>query len=134
MQIYCKSDNKYHYKNELPTKVSQLENDEGYLKEHQSLENYVTKDDAFSSDFNDLINASDISTLVTQEALDTKADKSEIPDITGLATEEYVDNAIASVGGGNAATVNGFSIERKTQEEYDALAVKDPNILYIIVE
>ena len=27
----------------IPTKVSQLENDEGYLKEHQSLDNYATK-------------------------------------------------------------------------------------------
>lgn len=30
---------------ELPTKVSQLENDEGYLKEHQSLEGYAKKDE-----------------------------------------------------------------------------------------
>lgn len=28
---------------EVPTKVSQLENDEGYLKEHQSLEGYATE-------------------------------------------------------------------------------------------
>jgi hypothetical protein len=58
----------------------------------------VTKDAAFSGDYNDLINAPDVSTFVTQEVLDTKADKSEIPDITGLATEtwvaEYVNEAV----------------------------------------
>ena len=30
-------------------------------------------------------------------------------------------------------TTSGFSIQLKSQEEYDALAVKDPNTLYIIV-
>lgn len=30
---------------EVPTKVSELENDSGYLTEHQSLENYITKKD-----------------------------------------------------------------------------------------
>ena len=45
----------------LPTKTSQLENDSNFLTEHQSLENYVTKDDAFSGDYNDLTNAPNIS-------------------------------------------------------------------------
>jgi hypothetical protein len=71
----------------LPTKTSQLENDSNFLTEHQSLENYVTKDEL-----------PDVSTFATQEALDTKADKSEIPDLTGLATEswvaEYVNEAV----------------------------------------
>ena len=31
------------------------------------------------------------------------------------------------------ATVGGFTIQTKSQEEYDALVVKDPNTLYIIV-
>lgn len=107
----------------LPTKTSQLENDSNFLTEHQSLENYVTKDEL-----------PDVSTFVTQEVLNTKADKSEIPDLTGLATEEYVDNAIAAIGnGGNAETVNGFSIQRTTQAEYDALTTKDLNTLYIII-
>ena len=74
----------------LPTKTSQLENDSNFITEHQSLENYITKDEAFSGDYNDLTNAPDVSTFVTQDALDTKADKSEIPDITGLATETWV--------------------------------------------
>lgn len=58
--------------------------------------------------------------------------KSDIPSIEGLATEEYVSNAVANVGK-NAETVNGISIQPMSQEEYDALAIKDPNTLYIIV-
>lgn len=41
----------------LPTKTSQLENDSNFLTEHQSLENYATKDD--------------VSGLCTQEEVDT---------------------------------------------------------------
>lgn len=41
----------------LPTKTSQLENDSNFLTEHQSLENYATKDD--------------VSGLYTQEEVDT---------------------------------------------------------------
>lgn len=39
-QLVLKAD-----KNEIPTKVSELENDANYLTEHQSLENYSTKDE-----------------------------------------------------------------------------------------
>lgn len=39
-QLVLKAD-----KNEIPTKVSELENDVNYLTEHQSLENYPTKDE-----------------------------------------------------------------------------------------
>ncbi len=39
-QLVLKAD-----KNEIPTKVSELENDANYLTEHQSLENYPTKDE-----------------------------------------------------------------------------------------
>ena len=74
----------------------------------------------------------DVSNFVTQESLETKADKSEIPSIAGLATEEYVNNAIASANK-NAETINGYSIEQKTQEEFDALTTRDPNTLYIII-
>ena len=55
----------------LPTKTSQLENDSNFLTEHQSLENYVTKD-----------------------ALDTKANKSDLAD---LATEDWVTEQLTEV-------------------------------------
>ena len=53
-----------------------------------------------------------------------------------FAEKSYVESLIPTTlpaSGGNSDTVNGFAIQRKSQEEYDALAVKDPNTLYIIV-
>ena len=68
---------------EVPTKVSELENDKGYLTEHQSLEGYAKTADlaqvAKTSSYNDLI------------------DKPTIPSTTGLATETYVDDKIAEI-------------------------------------
>ena len=73
----------------LPTKTSQLENDSNFLTEHQSLENYVTKDDAFSGDYNDLVNAPIV-----------KDDLGElIENVSGkkIATEEYVAEQLANI-------------------------------------
>ena len=49
----------------LPTKTSQLENDSNFLTEHQSLENYVTKNEAFSGNYDDLTNAPDRTSILT---------------------------------------------------------------------
>lgn len=68
---------------EVPTKVSELENDKGYLTEHQSLEGYVKTADlaqvAKTGSYNDLI------------------DKPTIPSTTGLASTKYVDDKIAAI-------------------------------------
>ena len=68
---------------EVPTKVSELENDKGYLTEHQNLEGYAKTADlaqvAKTGSYNDLI------------------DKPTIPSTTGLATETYVDDKIAEI-------------------------------------
>ncbi len=50
-----------------------------FITEHQSLEEYAKKDELFSKDYNDLSNTP------------------EIPSIEGLATEDYVDNAIKNI-------------------------------------
>ena len=50
-----------------------------YLTEHQSLADYAKKTDLFSKSYNDL------------------TDKPAIPSIEGLATEKYVDDAIAAI-------------------------------------
>ena len=65
----------------------------------------VNIEEKFSGDYNDLTN------------------KPTIPSIDGLATEVYVDNKIA-----------GLQIVKITKAEYDALTIKDPNTLYLIVE
>lgn len=68
---------------EVPTKVSELENDKGYLTEHQSLEGYVKTADlaqvAKTGSYNDL------------------ADKPTIPSTTGLASTKYVDDKVGGI-------------------------------------
>lgn len=50
---------------DIPVKVSELENDKGYLTEHQDLSSYALKE--------------------------------ELPSVEGLASEQYVNNAIAAI-------------------------------------
>ena len=83
----------------VPTKVSEFENDAGYLTEHQSLEAYALKTDipsivglATEQYVQDEIAKVDVTDQLTDYAL-----KSEIPSIAGLATETYVDEAVAAV-------------------------------------
>lgn len=63
---------KFANKSEIPTKISQLDNDKNFLTEHQSLTKYAKKTDI-----------PDISGL---------AKKSEIPSITGLASKDWVNS------------------------------------------
>lgn len=72
----------------VPTKVSAFINDVPYLTEHQDLSNYALKSDLTPitsglSALNDEVD--DLST-----AMENKADKSEIPSLSGYATEAYV--------------------------------------------
>ena len=68
---------------EVPTKVSELENDAGYLTEHQSLAEYAKTADlaqvAKTGSYNDL------------------ADKPTIPSTAGLASTKYVDDKVAGI-------------------------------------
>lgn len=63
----------YAASNDIPSNVSELNNDAGYLTEHQSLDGYVTED---------TLNAA-------LEDVDV--------DLTGYATESYVDNTIGDI-------------------------------------
>ena len=103
----------YATKEELPTKVSQLENDlnyltnipeeyitneelnnKGYLTEHQDISGKADKTELFSKDYNDLIN------------------KPNIPSLDGYATENYVKNEIANAqlgGEGNEIDLSGYA-------------------------
>ena len=73
----------------LPTKTSQLENDSNFLTEHQSLENYVTKDEAFSGEYSDLTNAPIVK--------DNLGDLIENDSGKKIATEEYVAEQLANI-------------------------------------
>ena len=81
--------NDYAKKTDLPSKVSQLENDEGYLKEHQSLDDYATK--TYVGTQISLAMAELPTDIVTESSLDAK----------NYATKTYVDEAIAAGGGGS---------------------------------
>ena len=59
-------------KDDIPTKVSQLQNDANYLTKHQSLAKYAKKTDI-----------PDVSVFVTRE---------EIPSVDGLASKEWVES------------------------------------------
>ena len=63
---------------DVPTKVSQLENDEGYITEHQDLSDYATKDE-IPSKVSQLEN--DESYLTQHQDLSEYATKSELPDV-----------------------------------------------------
>lgn len=62
----------YAKKTEIPAKVSQLENDAGYLTQHQDISGLATKDEV--------------------EIVENK-----IPSINGLATEAYVNESVAAI-------------------------------------
>ena len=75
----------------VPTKVSQLENDSNYLSSIP--EEYVTETELSAKGY-----------LTEHQDLSAYALKTEIPSIDGLATTEYVDNAIANVPSGKDGT------------------------------
>ena len=128
----------------IPTKVSQLTNDNnyltsipseyitetelnnmGYLTEHQNISHLATKTELFSKDYNDLTNKPTIPTSTSQLTNDSNyATVSQIPSIpTSLPAN-----------GGNSDTVNGFSIWSGTQAEYDSIGTKSDTTIYLIRE
>lgn len=94
---------------EVPTKVSELENDAGYLTTHQSLAEYAKTADlaqvAKTGSYNDL------------------ADKPTIPSTAGLATETYVDSKIAEIVIPTVPTnVSAFTNDAGYLTEHQSLA------------
>ncbi len=77
----------YALKSEIPTAVSELDNDSGYLTEHQDLSGYALK--------------------------------TEIPSIEGLATETYVNDAVAAVDVSEQLKDYAKSADVYTKEEVD---------------
>ena len=91
---------------EVPTKVSELENDAGYLIEHQSLEDYAKLTDLPDvSNFISEIPAEYITTSELEEKgyitehqdLSDYALKAEVPSVDGLATEDFVKDELAKI-------------------------------------
>ena len=94
---------------EVPTKVSELENDKGYLTEHQSLEGYAKTADlaqiAKTGSYNDLV------------------DKPTIPSTSGLASTKYVDDKVAGIVIPEVPTkVSAFENDKGYLTEHQSLA------------
>ena len=93
----------YALKTEIPTKVSQLENDSGYLS---SIPNeYVTDTELNAKGY------------LTDQDLSAYALKTDIPSLDGYATTQYVDNAIANIPSGGTVDLSDYY----TKEETNAL-------------
>ena len=105
----------YATKAELPTNVSDLTNDAGYLTQHQ--------------DISGKANSADLATVATSGSYDDLSNKPVIPSLSGYATETYVTNAIGnidlSVKADKANTVldNTLSINRKANSIVGTLSV-----------
>lgn len=77
-------------KSEIPRKVSQLENDKGYLTEHQSLAGLAKK-----TDLNKYVTSSDAQrSFATKEEMNSL----EIPSVAGLASETWVEDFVNGKG------------------------------------
>ncbi len=97
--------------NSVPTKVSQLSNDAGYINKHQDISHLATigqvqkvedklptKTSQLTDDRGFLTKHQDISHLAPlSHTHPSYALKTEIPSTEGLATETYVDEAIAAI-------------------------------------
>ena len=79
----------------VPTNVSAFTNDAGYLTEHQSLNDYYTKTESDGKYATQVVVNEEIAARINdirevKATLESKADKSEIPNLNGYATEQWV--------------------------------------------
>ena len=98
---------------EIPSKTSQLENDSGYLTEHQSLADYAKKSDI--PDVSDYVTDTELNTAISsaEERVDFKlgsyALKTEVPSVEGLASTQYVDEKVAEIV---VPSLDGYATEQ----------------------
>lgn len=90
----------YAKKSEIPTKVSQLTNDSGYLTQHQDLSSYAKKSELFSKDYNDLTNKPTIPSKMSELTQDVElgVNEEEIVEIINQNADEVEDVEIANNG------------------------------------
>ena len=93
--------NGYAKLTDLPTKVSQLENDSNYLSSIPV--EYVTETELNAKGY-----------LTEHQDLSAYALKTEIPSLNGYATTEYVDNAIANVPSGGNVDLSNYYTKAET--------------------
>lgn len=87
-------------------------------------------------------NSNDLAAVATSGSYNDLTNKPDIPSIEGLATEKFVTDKIAETHKNDSQYVTqeqlntalgNITLKKVTQTEYDALTIKDPNTLYIIM-
>ena len=99
----------------VPTNVSAFTNDAGYLTEHQSLDNYYTKTESDGKYATQVVVNEEIAARINdvrevKATLESKADKSEIPNLNGYATEQWVGEQGYLTEHQSLKTINGETI------------------------
>lgn len=111
----------------VPTKVSELDNDAGYLTEHQSLSAYSTTEEVQG-----MVSAATASTtgwVENQHYLTEHQSLTAYTPTSGFSTI----NGSAITSGGNI-TIDSSSTVELTQAQYDALTEKEEGTLYVITD
>ena len=129
----------YALKEEIPTKVSELENDSGYLTEHQSLDGFATEQYV-----NDAVAAVDVSEqlkdyaksadVYTKEEVNTAISKVDVSDqLVDYAKKTEVDSktdALSSSINTNATNISSLgNTVTELQEEVNSID-KSPRLTY----
>ena len=96
--------NGYALKTEIPKKVSQLENDSGYLSSIP--EEYVTDTELNAKGY--LTEHQDLSAYALKTEIPT------VPSLDGYATTEYVNNAIANIPSGGTVDLSNYYTKAET--------------------
>ena len=106
-------------KTDIPTKVSQLENDSGYLTEHQDLSEYAKKTDVPGIKVNSAVNADTVNghTVNADVPADAKFTDT-VPDLTPYALKSKYGDTTIDVGRKADTTIGMYS----TAEGYNTTA------------
>ena len=118
----------YATKQEIPTKLSQLTNDKGYLTEHQDLSDYAKKVELHSHS-----NKSVLDGITNAKVTEWNNKSTFSGSYTDLTNKPVIPSSLPA-NGGNSDTVNGLSLWVGSQEEYDEIATKSNTTIYIIKE
>lgn len=104
---------------EIPTNVSQLNNDKGYLTEHQDISNLATT--AYVDQKVSEVDVSEqLASYATQAWVEGKGYLTKHQSLAGLATEDYVDEKVAAVDVSEQLADYAKSADVYTKDEVDS--------------
>lgn len=115
--LYTINDNNSDYatKDDIPTDVSAFTNDAGYINDIS----HLAAKDELPTNVSELTN--DAGYLTEHQSLEAYALKTDIPSTDGLATEQYVDDAVANVD----VDLTGYATEAYVQDAIDAIEIPE---------